>query len=353
VDSGPIVSFRLPLRLASRFAVLPLLLLGSCVGAGNANSDEPKAVADTPVCDGQTFGDLERSETVSDGCKAELSAYLPASSDNSTGRLAMLGNEARGDGSLRVFLAGLDAAGAPLSAAAYVGAHVSVRGDAGKFVESGAVLRATGFGALGEGALSLEFVNDYSASMNLADLRVVERIQHDLVAALPPIYEGEVTLFSDEVRVKQAFTTDRNALLAGVQRDEHFERKLTALYDGMGNGLDSLTARSRPARVLMVATDGFENASVAYKKSDIVKGIADDGIFVIMLGALFAKESELASLAGPRGVYFYTPLYADLDDRLNAWMGALAHGAALDIPAGTAQKRPLRLEVAGETVEID
>jgi len=103
----------------------------------------------------------------------------------------------------------------------------------------------------------------------------------------------------------------------------------------------------------MVATDGRENASVAYKKSDVVKGIADDGVFVVMLGALFANESELAALAGPRGVYFYTPLYADLGDQLNAWTSALAHGAAIDVPAGIAQKRPLRLELAGESVQID
>jgi hypothetical protein len=347
------LSFTLPLRFARRFAALPLLLLGSCVAGGNENGATLEPGADTPVCDGQTLGELERSESVSDGCKAELGAYLPASSDNFAGRVVVLGSETRADGSLRVFVAGMDAGGAPLSASAYAGAHVSVRGDGGAFVESGARLLATAFGNLDEDALSLEFVNDYSASMSLSDLRVVERIQHDLVAALPPIYEGEVTLFSNEVRVKQAFTSDRVTLLAAVERDEHFERKLTALYDGMGNGLDSLAARSRPARVLLVATDGLENASVAYKKSDIVKGIADGGVFVVMLGALFANESELASLAGPRGVYFYTPLYAQLGDRLSAWTSALAHGSAVDIPAAIAQKRPLRLELAGESVEID
>ena len=344
------MSFTLPLRFARRFAALPLLLLGSCVAGAN---DAQTLGASTQVCDGQTLGELERSDSVSDGCKAELGAYLPASSDNSAGRVVVLGSETRGDGSLRVFVAGMDAGGAPLSASAYAAAHVSVHGEGGAFVESGALLHAAGFSTLDEDALSLEFVNDYSASMSLSDLRVVERIQHDLVAALPPIYEGEVTLFSNEVRVKQAFTSDRVTLLAAVERDEHFERKLTALYDGMGNGLDSLAARNRPARVLMVATDGRENASVAYKKSDVVKGIADDGVFVVMLGALFANESELAALAGPRGVYFYTPLYADLGDQLNAWTSALAHGAAIDVPAGIAQKRPLRLELAGESVQID
>jgi hypothetical protein len=349
------LSFTLPLRFARRLAALPLLVLGSCVagGSGNVNMGDAQDAADTPVCDGQTLGELARVETVSDACKAELTPYLPASSDDARGRVVVLGSEQRDDGSLRAFVAGTDAGGEPLSTAAFAAARVSVRGDGGVFAESGAALQATAFGKLGEDALSLELVNDYSESMNLADLRVVQRAQHDLIAALPPIYEGEVMLFSNEVRVKQAFTTDRTALLGAVEYDTHFVRKLTALYDGMGNGLDSLTARSRPARVLMVATDGLENASVAYKKSDVVKTIADDGVFVIMLGALFANESELKSLAGPRGVYFYTPLYADLGAQWNAWISALAHGAAIDIPAATAQKRPLRLEIAGEDVEID
>lgn len=320
--------------------------------AGKLDADQLKELGDVPVCDGQTLGELERGKSVSDDCKQELEALLPSSSNDFAGRVVVLGREAHDDGSLRVFVAGTDANGNALSSAAFAGARVSVRGDAGAFVDSGAALTATVFGALGESPLSLELVNDYSASMSLADLHVVEHIEEDLFNALPPIYEGEVTLFSNEVRVKQAFTSDRKALLDAVECDETFDRELTALYDGMGNGLDSLTSRSRPVRILLVSTDGLENASVAYKKPEIVKTIADDGVFVVMLGALFADVAELRSLAGPNGVYFYTPLYANMRDQVNHLILALAHGAALDIPAATAQKRPLRLDIAGESVEI-
>jgi hypothetical protein len=346
-----VLSIASSLRFVRRFAALPLLLLGGCVARATANADE-LAASNTKVCGDQTLGELEHGESVSDGCKSELTAYLPASSGDFTGRVVVLGSETRDDGSLRVFVAGTDGAGQPLSAAAFAGARVAVR-SGGAFVDSGGVSRAIGFANLDEPALSLELVNDYSASMSLADLHVVERIEHDLVATLPPIYEGEVTLFSSEVRVKQAFTAERGTLLSAVECDEHFARKFTALYDGMGNGLASLTSRSRPARVLMVATDGLENASVAYKKSDIVKAIADDGVFVIMLGALFANQGELESLAGPRGVYFYTPLYSDLGDQLSTLINALSHGAAVDIPAATAEQRPLRLQIAGQNLEID
>ena len=153
--------------------------------------------------------------------------------------------------------------------------------------------------------------------------------------------------------MKQAFTTDRTKLLGAVQCDKSFDRELTALYDGMGNGLDSLTARSRPARVLMVSTDGLENASVAYKKAEIVRTIADDHVFVVMLGALFADVGELKSLAGPGGAYFYTPLYADLHAQVAGLVKALAHGAAIEIPPAVAAQRPLRLDIGDESVVIE
>jgi hypothetical protein len=343
------------LRLGRRLAAFPLLLLGGCVaGAADVgNVDDLVRAGNIEVCDGQTLAELERAKSISDECKTEVEAYLPASSNDFSGRVVVLGQERHDDGSLRVFVAGTDENGAPLSAAAFGAAHVSLRTNGGGFVDSGASVTATSFGELSEDVLSLELVNDYAASMSLDDLKVVERIQRDLIGALPPIFEGEVTLFSSEVRVKQAFTTDREALLDAVECDENFDRELTALYDGMGNGLDSLTSRSRPARVLLVSTDGRENASVAYKKADIVKTVAADGVVVIMLGALFADVSELKSLAGPRGVYFYTPLYSDMQNQVSNLIAALSSGAALDIPADVAQNGPLELEIAGESVELD
>jgi hypothetical protein len=345
----------LPSRLLRGLAAGSLLFLGSCISgtAGKLDASDLTQGGEIEVCDGQTLAQLEHANTVSDGCKAELSQYLPASSSDFGGRVVVLGRETRDDGSLRVFLAGADGNGNALSATAFGAAHLSIGGDAGTFVESAVQPKATPFNKLGEAPLSIELVNDYSASMSLADLHVVQRIQQELFTALPPIYEGEVTLFSTEVRVKQSFTSNRDLLLEAVECDESFDRELTALYDGMGNGLDSLTSRTRPARVLMVSTDGRENASVAYKKQDIVQTLADDGVFVIMLGALFADVNELKSLAGPRGVYFYTPLYANMNDEVSDLIQALASGAALDIPADIAQKRPLRIEIAGESVEID
>lgn len=350
LEFAPVVWSKLP-RCVGLFASLPLLALGACSANVGLDAGAASEVGAVEVCDGQTFADLQRAKTISDGCKAALEAYLPRSFDDFSGRVVVLGRETHDDGSLRIFVAGVDAAGAPLSNDALAAASVVAK-SGGATSDVRAAVTVTPFAALSEDVLSLELVNDYSASMSTPDLKVVQHIQDDLVNALPPIYEGEVTLFSSAVRVKQAFTTDKSALLAGIECDEGYDRELTALYDGMGNGLASLTSRSRPARVLMVSTDGLENASVAFKQSDILQRVAQDHVFVVMLGALFADFDELSSLAGPNGVYFYTPLYADQRAQVSNLVNALSHGAAVDIPAATAAQGPLVLDVAGQSVEV-
>jgi hypothetical protein len=331
-----------------------LLLTVACSGsniAGDLDLGNASELGKVVVCDGQTLAELARAKTISPACKAQVAAYLPASSDDFRGRVVVLGSEEDPDGLLRVFVAGTDAHGSALPDSAYGSATVSLAGATAPAVDG--QIKVTPFADLSTDVLSLEMVNDYSASMSIPDLQVVQHIETDLVNALPPIYEGELTLFSSEVLVKQAFTTDHAELAQAVVCDIAFDRELTALYDGMGNGLDSLTGRSRPARVLMVSTDGLENASVAYKKSEIVQSISDDRVFVVMLGALFADVGELKSLAGPRGVYFYTPLYADLHAQVANLVSALSHGAAIEIPPAVAAQRPLRLDIGGQSVVVE
>ena len=329
------------------------------MGANAASDAEPAggaAPGELAICDGQTLAELRHATTLSASCKAEVAAYLPAASDDFTGRVLLLGSEEQSDGSLRAFVAGTDADGQALGPNAYARATVSAVGQAPLVVD--ARVKVTPFAQLSGDVLSVEFVNDYSATMSRPDLLAVERVQKGLLNALPPIYEGEVTMFSSEVLVKQAFTTDRAKLIGAVEDDTGVERDLTALYDGMGNGLDSLTGRSRPARLLMVSTDGLENASIAYKKAELVRAITSDHVFVVMLGSLFADVGELKSLAGPQGVYCYAPLYsdplfADPHGKVTSLVNALTHGAAIDIPPALAAGRPLRLDIDGQVVELD
>jgi len=305
------------------------------------------------ICAGMTLDELSRARTVSDECKALLESYLPRPADNFSDRLMVLGSEERSDGSLRVFIAGADTGGAALDADAFASATVSISDGNGGFVAAQGSFTVTLVADVPDDFMSIGIVNDYSGSMSLADLGVVERIETDLFTVLPPVYEGEVTLFSTNVSVKQAFTSDESSLLEAVVRDTSFERDLTALYDGMGTGLDSLVERTRPIRILLVSTDGLENSSKMHTKAEIIETVSNEGIPVIMLGALFADVPELRALAGPRGVFFYTPLYADLRAEMNRVLDALANTVVVDIAAEDAAERPLRIEVGGTSVEIE
>jgi hypothetical protein len=121
----------------------------------------------------------------------------------------------------------------------------------------------------------------------------------------------------------------------------------------MGTGLASLVERTRPLRLLLVSTDGLENSSMTHTKAEIMDTVSSEGIPVIMLGALFADVSELRDLAGPRGVYFYTPLYDDLRTEVERLIDALANMVVVDLPPEAAENRPLLIEVGGTSVEVE
>jgi hypothetical protein len=332
-----------------------LLSLGGCTIDGDlaAGDADAAGIGRIEVCDGQTLEELVEAGAISDGCKLALRSVLPRPVDNHSNRLVVLGTSEQGDGSLRVFVSGADASGIAFGAAAYATATISVSDGVDGFVAVDGSIDVRLVADAPSDVLSLGIVNDYSGSMSLGDLEVVERIETDLLTLLPPVCEAEVTLFSTEVEVTQPFTASCEAALPAVVRNTSFERDLTALYDGMGTGLVSLVGRTRPIRLLVVSTDGLENASQRHTKAEIVDTVAAHGLPVIMLGALFADVSELRSLAGPRGLYFYTPLYADLRDQVEQVLQSLASMVQIDVPAADAKRRPLRIAVGDVSVQID
>jgi hypothetical protein len=202
--------------------------------------------------------------------------------------------------------------------------------------------------------LSLQFVNDYSASMRDDDLDVVSTIHNDILDVLPSaVYEGEATFFSTEVTVKQPFTDDESALRSALERDSSIERETTALYDGMGTGLTSLLGRDRPLKLIVVSTDGLENASSEFSKADILSLLQQNHVGVLMLGAVFSDVAEMRELAGPYGVFFYTPGYEDLRAYVQQYVSSLANLALLRLPPEYANASEVQISVAGEQVNVD
>jgi len=177
-------------------------------------------------------------------------------------------------------------------------------------------------------------------------------METDVFTYLPPIYEASVTQFSTVVTQKLDFTSDKVALEGAAAYDSSFDRDLTALYDGMHTGLDGLVARKRPLKLLIVATDGLENSSKMATRADITGAIADSGVAVVMLGGLFSDPKDLKELAGKRGVFFYTPFYADARAQIAQFLAALANLSKLNIPKDKRGDGPVSIDAGDSHGEL-
>lgn len=326
--------------------------LVALVAGCNLQLDEEGIEKAVEACGGMTLEELMNATTINEECKASLESLLPQPSTNFSSKLVVLGSEEGEDGSLTIYTHGVDGDGNALDASAWADLQVSVSvGGEAKVLGEGE-FTVTAVADVPGDLLSIGIVNDYSGSMSGGDLQTVAGIETDLFTYLPSIFEAEVTQFSSDVFVKQAFTSDRDALLDAVAYDAEFKRKLTALYDGMGVGLDSLLTRTRPLRLLIVSTDGEENDSEQYTRDELIQTVTSQKVPVVMLGALFADPNELRELAGPRGVFFYTPYYKNARAQVEQYLESLSELVAVHVPEEHRGDGPVRLEANGAEGEL-
>jgi hypothetical protein len=307
-----------------------------------------------PVCGDMTLEELSTQDTITDSCRAEIDNYLPEEQTSYQDVIVTLGTDTSStDGSLLVYLHGADTAGNALTADAFASATVTVTiaGEATVLAEGEFTVSLVA--DVPRDLISLSIVNDYSGSMLVDDLRTVAQLETDLFTVLPPVYEAEVTVFSTEATLKQGFSSSRDELLAAVDYDAEYSRQSTALYDAVGAALESLVSRTRPVRVLMVSTDGQENASEQYTQSELIDTINDNGVIVVMLGALLADVDELRDLAGSRGVYFYTPYYSDMRELMAEYFNSLEQMVELSIPEAYADAEAIQIEVGEQSTTVE
>ena len=195
--------------------------------------------------------------------------------------------------------------------------------------------------------LSVSLVTDYSSSMRDSDIDMMSELYTDLVTDLPVVYEAEVVVFSTEVVQQQTFTEDAELLQAAVAPSSEIERDLTALYDGMGTSLDHLGERTRPARLLVVATDGAENASETWTQSAVIEAIEEENVMVVMIGSLFSDLDEFKALTGDRGIYFYAVDYQDIRGDLDTWVESISESVAVELDGLPADAASVRVELDG------
>lgn len=323
-----------------------VLLLGCTEVGGVANVDE------LAICEGGTVEQLRRADRISDRCRAAVHDYLPNASSTTAGRLVAFGGQQDGEGPRRFYLHGVSEDGVPFDDAEFQALTATVARPAGDAITVGGDVLSVARVPASEELLSIAFVNDYSASMRDTDLEAIAAIEAELASVLPAAFEAEVTLFSSTVTVRQPFTTESDSAAAALEPDLEFPRNATALYAGMRVAVESLVTRPRPVRLVVVATDGVDNASEAGDRSTVLQMLEEHSIAVVVLGSLFADADELGDLGGSRGVFFYERSAPELPPLLAPYLASLRELVEIVVPAEYAEGATYTFALGGESVTV-
>ncbi|MHB1938466.1 MAG: VWA domain-containing protein [Acidobacteriaceae bacterium] len=143
--------------------------------------------------------------------------------------------------------------------------------------------------------VSMGILVDNSGSMR--DKRAaVDAAAVELVRASNPDDEAFVVNFSNQAYLDQDFTSDIAALQRGLA---HFDpHNMTALYDAVVASADELSKQAKqPKQVLIIITDGADNASRLTLEKAVQRVQLLGGPVVYSVGLLFGDDKEEAQRA--------------------------------------------------------
>jgi VWFA-related protein len=174
--------------------------------------------------------------------------------------------------------------------------------------------------------VSIGLVIDNSGSM-YKKRPAVNKSALDLVAASNPKDEAFVVNFADDAYIDQDFTADLNKLRDGLSHIE--SRGGTALYDAVVASADKLAADAqRPKQVIVIITDGEDNASTLNLEQAIRRVQQLSGPVIYSIGLLFGDEMShgevrharraLEMLSGETGGIAFFPKSLDQIDEIAA-----------------------------------
>jgi Ca-activated chloride channel family protein len=141
----------------------------------------------------------------------------------------------------------------------------------------------------------------------------------DLVKASNPQDETFVVNFSDQAYLDQDFTSDLNKLQQGLSHPTL--TGATALYDTVVTAADKMQrSATRPRKVLVIITDGDDNAS-KLTLNDAIHGVQNmQGPIIYSIGLLFggdksrhARHDLQALSSGTGGIAFFPGSLKDID----------------------------------------
>ena len=146
--------------------------------------------------------------------------------------------------------------------------------------------------------VSIAIVVDNSGSMS-RKRPAVNKSALDLIEASNPEDEAFVVNFSDEAFIDQDFTSDVNKLRDGLGHLE--SRGGTALYDAVVASADKLANDAkRPKQVLILITDGEDNASTLNLEQTIRRVQQLSGPVIYSIGLLFGDEMSRSEVRHAR-----------------------------------------------------
>jgi Ca-activated chloride channel homolog len=146
--------------------------------------------------------------------------------------------------------------------------------------------------------VSIALVVDNSGSMS-KKRPSVNKSALDLVEASNPQDEAFVVNFSDEAFIDQEFTGSISKLREGLSHIE--SRGGTALYDAVVASADKLVADAkRPKQVLVIITDGEDNASTLTLEQTIRRVQQLSGPVIYSIGLLFGDEMSRSEVRHAR-----------------------------------------------------
>jgi hypothetical protein len=297
------------------------LLLSACGGSNGGNNGT--ASANKAQC---TLSQSEIDKLTPDDVLPANCGFLDVPP---LAGLFILGTEIDNDGNLKLYVNGVKRNGTPMILSDFEGAAVTVGGVT--------VNRPADWNvaAAGGDVLSLVTLADYSSSISTADLEGMGDLYDVVLEEAPTGFEAETINFSTNptapyIVVKPGplphWTTNLPDLLAANDYDVAFPNVNTPLYDAMGTGLMGplatafvpgadnlgLVERNRPATLLMVQSDGVDNASVDIGEDALVSLMDRCHTTAIMLGTfqldddidqILEGRATLERLAGTRGAF--------------------------------------------------
>ena len=280
--------------------------------------------------------------------------------------LFILGTEVDGGtGELKLYVHGVKQNGQPMTIADFEQAVLSVDGTAIDPVDWNVAAVADG------SILSMVTMADYSVSITDADLEGMGDLYDFVLNGAPAGFESEQINFSSvggvpAITVKPGvadphWSTVLADLLVANDLDAAQSRDNTTLYDAMGTALMGplatryvpaadnfgLVERSTPASLLIVQTDGEDNASLDMTLNDVSALVDRCHITTVMLGT-FRSEVDaqvLEDLAGIRGVAVNALNTNFLEEAIKPYAASLGNLAVFTVSPDT--------EFANSTVTIN